>query len=308
MLTAYCLHRLPADYDTDIVCARAQTRGKRWDDAPDLHFKAFLLRERGKYEATDTVMWRHAQAFREFLTKGHYRNVTDSFGRAGIRSCRIDARKGRAKTARFAYVQETELSADCNVDVLLERQIQCNREQADRADVVAAVDSLDALNRKVARLLLSEFEPDEQTAGMAHWRTMRWTSSSDSPNLQATLILFAHLAGAAHAVSIIVTRSRRSRIGRRFDSRAEKNALTPSASANVPELPRSGPIIGKQPGRNKAGACERPLWSAERRQTSSHLTELAAIFDEPALSVATKTDLLEETVRVDARRRTKEHG
>jgi Domain of unknown function (DUF4865) len=174
LLTAYYLHRLPADYDTQIIHARAQTRGQLWDDAPDLHFKAFLLRERGKYGATDTryasfYLWRHDEAFREFLTTGHYRNVTRSFGRAGIQAqVAIDARKGRAATARFADLQEIELSADCDIDALLEREIQFNREQADRPDVVATVVSLDSLNWRVTRLLLSESEPDARSAGSAH--------------------------------------------------------------------------------------------------------------------------------------------
>lgn len=174
MLTAYYFHRLPADYNTEILHARAQTRGKLWDDAPDLHFKGFLLREKGKHGATDTryasfYLWRHDEAFREFLTKGHYRNVTNSFGRAAIRAqVAIDARKGGATTARFAYLQEIELSADCDIDVLLERQIEFNREQAGRPDAVAAVVSLDALNWRVTHLLLSESEPDAQSAVTAH--------------------------------------------------------------------------------------------------------------------------------------------
>jgi hypothetical protein len=45
----------------------------------------------------------------------------------------------------------------------------------------------------------------------------------------------------------------------------------------------------------------------ERRKHSSPFTELTAVFDERALSVSTEANLLEESVRVDARRRTKQH-
>lgn len=53
------------------------------------------------------------------------------------------------------------------------------------------------------------------------------------------------------------------------------------------------------------GEVERLKLAGQRRQRSSRLTELAAVFDEPALSVSTETYLLKETVCVDARRRTK---
>ena len=104
MLTAYYVHRLPADYDLDIIRNRVRERGRLWDDTPDLVFKGFLLREAGRYGATENgyaslYLWRNEQAFAGFVTDGRYRVVTDSFGRAPIDvQVALDARKGSAST------------------------------------------------------------------------------------------------------------------------------------------------------------------------------------------------------------------
>ena len=47
MIIAHYAHRLPADYDVDIIRNRAAARGHLFDAIPELYFKAFLLRERG---------------------------------------------------------------------------------------------------------------------------------------------------------------------------------------------------------------------------------------------------------------------
>ena len=52
MLLAHYVHHLPADYDMTRLHASARQRGQLWDDAPELFFKAFLLRERGEFGAT----------------------------------------------------------------------------------------------------------------------------------------------------------------------------------------------------------------------------------------------------------------
>ena len=44
-------HRLPANYDIGLIRTRAAERGHLFDAIPELHFKAFLLRERGQYSA-----------------------------------------------------------------------------------------------------------------------------------------------------------------------------------------------------------------------------------------------------------------
>lgn len=172
MLTAYYVHRLPADYDTGIIHRRARERGKLWDATPDLYFKGFLLREAGRHGATENnyasfYLWRHDQAFRDFLTQGHYRNVTNSFGRAGIQSqVVLDARKGGAAAqARFALLDEFDIPADADLDEALRRETARNRDEAARPGTVAAAVSLDTQRWRFTRIRLSEGEPDAPAGG-----------------------------------------------------------------------------------------------------------------------------------------------
>src|SRR5579872_5280534 len=115
MIIAHYAHRLPADYDIDIIRNRAKARGHLFDGIPELQFKAFLLRERGRFgaiisEYSSLYLWDKDEGFRDFLVGGRYKSVTDSFGRAQIETRFVlDARKGSAKQARFAYKSELDI-------------------------------------------------------------------------------------------------------------------------------------------------------------------------------------------------------
>ncbi|MBR7980506.1 DUF4865 family protein [Burkholderia cenocepacia] len=174
MLTAYYVHRLPADYDLDIIRNRVRERGGLWDDTPDLLFKGFLLREAGRHGATENgyasfYLWRNEQAFARFVTDGRYRVVTDSFGRAPIDTqVALDARKGSASTGRFARLETIEIPADADLDAALAREIARNREVAARQGVVAAAVSLDPLRWRLTRALVTEHEPDHGGVGTVY--------------------------------------------------------------------------------------------------------------------------------------------
>ncbi|AKM04185.1 DUF4865 family protein [Burkholderia pyrrocinia] len=174
MLTAYYVHRLPADYDLDIIRNRVRERGRLWDDTPELVFKGFLLREAGRYGATENgyaslYLWRNDSAFAGFVTDGRYRVVTDSFGRAPIDvQVALDARKGSASTGRFARLEALDIPADADLDATLAREITRNREAAARPGVVAAAVSLDPLRWRLTRILVSEHEPDDGGAGTVY--------------------------------------------------------------------------------------------------------------------------------------------
>ncbi|MCA8302336.1 DUF4865 family protein [Burkholderia seminalis] len=174
MLTAYYVHRLPADYDLDIIRNRVRERGALWDDTPDLLFKGFLLREAGRYGATENgyasfYLWRHEQAFARFVTAGRYRVVTDSFGRAPIETqVVLEARKGRASTGRFARLETLDIPPDADLDATLAGEIVRNRETAARQGVVAAAVSLDPLRWRLTRAVVTEHEPDEGGAGTVY--------------------------------------------------------------------------------------------------------------------------------------------
>jgi hypothetical protein len=174
MITAYYAHRLPADYDLALIRERARQRGPLWDDIPELCFKAFLLRERGRFGAiassySSLYLWRQDQGFRDFLVSGRYKTVTDSFGRADIHTgVALDARRGSGRLARFACKEELRIAPDVDLTADIAAEIERNREIAEQPGLVAAVVSIDAQNWTFTRILLSEHEPDGQKAGIAY--------------------------------------------------------------------------------------------------------------------------------------------
>ncbi len=174
MIVAHYAHRLPGNYDIDLIRKRAKERGVLWDAVPELYFKGFLLRERGRFGAiannySSLYLWRQDEAFRDFLVSGRYKTVTDSFGRAEIQTrFALDARKGGGQEARFAYKDEADIPLDADLTTAFAREIERNRESAERPDIVVAAVGVDAQNWKFTRILLSSNEPNGRESGEAY--------------------------------------------------------------------------------------------------------------------------------------------
>lgn len=165
MTIAHYIHRLPADYDTAIIRSRARERGAVWNDVPELLFKGFLLRERGRFGAiassySSLYLWRTEEAFRDFLVSGRYKAVTDSFGRADIQThFALDARRGPASETRFVYKRELSVPIDADLTVAIAAELARNHDVAERPGTVAAIVGVNPQNWTFARILLSEHEP-----------------------------------------------------------------------------------------------------------------------------------------------------
>jgi hypothetical protein len=174
MIIAHYAHRLPADYDIDIIRKRAQARGPLWDDIGDLHFKGFLLRERGRLgaianEYSSLYLWRTDGGFRDFLVTGRMKSVTDSFGWPMIETrFALDARRGGGRLARFAMRRDLAIRQDADLTAAFTAEIARNREIADRPGVVASAVGVDVGNWTFTRALFSEQEPDRDEGGTAY--------------------------------------------------------------------------------------------------------------------------------------------
>lgn len=174
MLIAHYTHRLPGGHDMNAIRTRAQARGPVWDTAPDLYFKAFLLREAGCHGAiansyASLYVWRDEGAFGRFLTSGKYRIVTDSFGRAPIVTWIVlDARRGAAAQARFAAIEEIDLHPDADLTEALAAETARNRDAAARPGVVAAVAGVDTGRWRIVRIVLSAQAPDVGGSAVVH--------------------------------------------------------------------------------------------------------------------------------------------
>ena len=165
MIVAHYAHRLPADYDISIIRNRASARGHLFDAIPELYFKAFLLRERGRYgaiqnEYSSLYLWRKDEGLRDFLVDGRTKSVTDSFGRPQIETrFALDALKGSGQVARFLYKQERVIAHDTDLTSAFADEIARNREAAKEAGMVVAAVGVDAQSWRFTAVLLSEREP-----------------------------------------------------------------------------------------------------------------------------------------------------
>jgi hypothetical protein len=170
MIIAHYAHRLPTDYDLGIIRDRIVQRGPLWDDVPGLHFKGFLLRERGRFgaianEYSSLYLWQTDEALRDALLSGRYKTVTDSFGRPPIETRFVlDARRGAGRDAQFVYRQDEAISLDADLNTAFAAEIARNREIAQRPGTVAAAVGVDPQSWTFTRILLSENEPSG-TAG-----------------------------------------------------------------------------------------------------------------------------------------------
>ena len=165
MITAHYAHRLPVDYDLSIIRSRAKARGHLFDAIPELYFKGFLLRERGRFgaiqnEYSSLYLWRRDEGFRDFLVDGRTKSVTDSFGRPQIETRFVlDALQGSGEAARFLYKEERTTAHDSDLTSVFAEEIARNREASQQAGVVAAIVGVDAERWRFTRVLLSEREP-----------------------------------------------------------------------------------------------------------------------------------------------------
>src|SRR5260370_14358827 len=90
MIIVHYQLRLPADYDLGAIRKFLKQRGTVWDAAPDLYFKAFLLREAGSFAAlansfSSVYLWQQDKASCDCLVRGGYKIVTQPFGLAEIK-------------------------------------------------------------------------------------------------------------------------------------------------------------------------------------------------------------------------------
>ena len=164
MLIAHYLHRLPADYDLDTIRRRAALRGPQWDTTPELYFKAFLLREAGRFGAaassySSLYLWRQSEALADFVVDDRFKVVTGSFGRPAIETRLVlDARRGPATDARFAFKEELDIPVDADLPALCAAEVERNRNVASEPETIAAAVGLDLQAWKVTRVRLSRRE------------------------------------------------------------------------------------------------------------------------------------------------------
>jgi hypothetical protein len=174
MIIAHYANRLPEGYDCERIRALTKERGPIWDARPELYFKAFLLRETGRFGAiansfSSLYLWRQDTAYRDWLVSGGYKIATDLYGRGEIETrIALDARKGPGEEARFVTTEDLDIPLDADLTAAFEREIERNQEIAAQSGTVAAAAGVDTRNWKFTRILISTDEPKGNDIGVAY--------------------------------------------------------------------------------------------------------------------------------------------
>ncbi len=174
MVIVHYATRLPAGHDIAALRDWVKGRGAVWDKAPDLCFKAFLLREAGRFGATannfsSLYLWPQDKPFRDWLVRGGFKVITDIYGRAEMETfLALDAFRGRGEEARFLYREDVAILPDDDLTAAFAREAGLARDRAARPDVVTAAVGLDPRGWKFVRVHLSAAEPGDGDAGVAY--------------------------------------------------------------------------------------------------------------------------------------------
>lgn len=164
-------HRLPADYDMQVIRQRVAKRGPSWNDLEGLICKAFAIQERNRNGAAGNVyasvyLWSDSDATARFLAGERFQAVTDSFGRPQIETwLPLDARRGSAPQALSIYREERVLGAATDRAALHAAEIELNREIAARPDTVAVWAALDLDAWHLVRFTVSSAPADSSRSG-----------------------------------------------------------------------------------------------------------------------------------------------
>ena len=165
-------HRLPADYDMQVIRQRAARRGPLWDDTKGLAFKAFVSQERGRHGATghlyaSVYLWLDPAAAARFLMGERFQSVIDSFGRPRVETwLPLDAHAGagRAQQAHSLLREEHALDAAVDRAALQAAEAEGDRALASGPDTIAVWTALDLAAWRLIRFTLSARAP-ERVAG-----------------------------------------------------------------------------------------------------------------------------------------------
>ncbi|WP_429455612.1 DUF4865 family protein [Paraburkholderia sp. JPY465] len=112
---------------------RGRTRGLLWNDADELAFKAFALRERGKHGAhhntyTSIYLWLREGAATKFLTGPRFESVLQTFGRPPIQTwLPVDVRAEHSVEALSIYREDVNVPDGADLGELREArdEAQC---------------------------------------------------------------------------------------------------------------------------------------------------------------------------------------
>jgi hypothetical protein len=165
MLLLQYTHRLPSDYEMSRVRERAAKRGRDWDNAAGLVFKAFLIQEKRKHGAaanaySSLYLWRSAEAAADLIAGERFQAVIDAFGRPSVETFLVLAASlDGVRSPRFVSRADQLVATNQNL-VALKKEEQAHAEELTQTqDASAALTGLDVTNWRLSWFILSREEP-----------------------------------------------------------------------------------------------------------------------------------------------------
>ncbi|MGH8451051.1 DUF4865 family protein [Pseudomonas sp.] len=165
-------HRLPADYDMDVIRRRAAQLGPLWDHTEGLLFKAFVAQERRQAAGNvyaSVYLWSDPMQAADFLLGERFQKVLDSFGRPHIESwLPLDLQRGPAEGAVSLYREEWPLAPGADRVGVVAGEKVINQQLADNRDTFAVFLALDVQAWRLVRITLSAKALDAEHPGAGY--------------------------------------------------------------------------------------------------------------------------------------------
>ena len=162
-------HRLPAEYDMNVIRRRATQLGPLWDHAEGLLFKAFIAQETGGNVYSSVYLWADPLQAADFLLGERFQKVLDSFGRPHIESwLPLDVQRGPAQNALSLYREERPLAPGVDRAGILADETRRNQQLADSNDTFAVFLALDIQAWRLVRFTLSAKTLDAEHPGTGY--------------------------------------------------------------------------------------------------------------------------------------------
>jgi hypothetical protein len=177
---------LPADYDMGIVRDRVARRGSALDGFAGLRFKAYLIRERVRGEATNAYapfyVWDDIDGMRRFLWGGAgFAGIVSSFGRPCVQDWTVAAvldGPAQDKTPTWATKTITGLPEAAVPDEAVTQAV-ANLEGSLTASTHTAVLAVDVTTWRICEFRLHEARPTKVDGAV--YEVLHCSTGSASP-------------------------------------------------------------------------------------------------------------------------------
>lgn len=152
---------LPSDYDMGIIRKRVENSGNKTDGFPGLKMKAYLVAEKEKYGNIENqyapfYVWEDHDGMNQFLLKGPFNNIINSFGRPTISHwIVIKEYIEKSSDIMFACVKKDLITYQMDLTTLLEREEKLYMEWTSQSSTKAYLAAYSPFTWEICRFYMT---------------------------------------------------------------------------------------------------------------------------------------------------------